>query len=397
MVITSLSDVINLRRNAASLDVSPEFDTYSSVEVILAKEGNRNKVITVGDDRGRKMTIQMTQCADSDQAMVAASRILEQLRSRGFAYQPYEANDCLLDPSAEIGDAVTINGMYSGIYNREINCTPLLRTRLTAPQDEALDHEYAIKTSSNKVLTREMGQAYSQMSINAEAIRMEVRRASEAEGELFSAIEQTAEKITAKVDSRSDGSSFGWNLTADKWEVFDNKKTIFSVDKTGAFVHGKIEADEGAIGGFSIGSRSIYNNIDSMSSTLTSGVYVGTDGIKLGNRFEVNSSGSVTIKGTLTVGDSTITANTLRMGASSGNSYRLNTSKKDPDTGDIPKYFTATNLYCQNLDVNDSISADSLNVGDVEATSVYCSTFNDHRVSWKTVNIDGTTYHLLGY
>ena len=60
-----------------------------------------------------------------------------------------------------------------------------------------------------------------------------------------------------------------------------------------------------------------------MSSTQTTGVHVGTDGIKLGQNFKVDTSGNVTannmtISGTLTVGGATITAAQLRQGAMEG-------------------------------------------------------------------------------
>lgn len=79
---------------------------------------------------------------------------------------------------------------------------------------------------------------------------------------------------------------------------------VFSVDKAGnmvanaATIKGKITATSGYIGdgssGFTIGSTAMYNGISSMSSTTTSGIYVGTDGVKLGSNFKVTSGGSVT-------------------------------------------------------------------------------------------------------
>lgn len=373
-------DVINLLKNAASLDTAPEFDAYSKVEVILAKEGNENRVVTVGDDSGRKLTIEMTQCADTEQARAAAVRILASLR--GFQYQPYTATDALLDPAAEIGDAININGVYSGIYNKEVTFSPLMKTKLTAPQDEALDHEYAIKTQTNKTLTREMGQAYSQMFINATAIRSEVKRANDAEGELRSSIEQTAEAISAKVDSSNNyGESFGWTLTSDAWSVYANgRNEVFRIDENGATIKGIIKATSGEIGGFTIGSSALYNNISSMSGSQTNGVYIGTDGIKLGQNFQVDRAGNLTIKGTLSVGGENITAANLRQGATRGNRVGGGMSGNGSS---VTEQFSCGYMHVSQFSCN------SLSV-DTTSFNIYGKKYEP-----KGITVDGKTYTVL--
>ena len=72
----------------------------------------------------------------------------------------------------------------------------------------------------------------------------------------------------------------------------------------GADISGTIQATDGIIGGFTIGETAIYNSITGMEDSTSNGVYLGIDGIKLGNQFAVTSEGVVSIKsGTLTIGD----------------------------------------------------------------------------------------------
>ena len=78
-------------------------------------------------------------------------------------------------------------------------------------------------------------------------------------------------------------------------------------------ITGEISADSGDIGGFTIGSTSIYKDKDSLTSS-TAGVYLGTDGISLGasSTFKVTSDGalnasSATIQGAITATDITAT------------------------------------------------------------------------------------------
>ncbi|MCD8208541.1 MAG: hypothetical protein LUD72_11430 [Bacteroidales bacterium] len=59
---------------------------------------------------------------------------------------------------------------------------------------------------------------------------------------------------------------------------------------------GYLKASAGHIGGFEITATSLYNGSHSSFSSTVSGVYLGSDGISLGSGFSVNSSGYLTAK-----------------------------------------------------------------------------------------------------
>lgn len=50
-----------------------------------------------------------------------------------FQYQPYEANGCLVDFNDEVGDVVSVNGVYSGIYEIVVEAGVLYNATLKAP------------------------------------------------------------------------------------------------------------------------------------------------------------------------------------------------------------------------------------------------------------------------
>ena len=91
---------------------------------------------------------------------------------------------------------------------------------------------------------------------------------------------------------------------------------------------------------------------------ISSGVYLGTDGIRLGKNFTVTPQGNVTannmvLTGTLRLGDSTITANNLRQGASRANSGYSGWNRTQQQwegstspSGGAVDYFRATQLAC---------------------------------------------------
>ena len=98
-----------------------------------------------------------------------------------------------------------------------------------------------------------------------------------------------------KTDGNEDH-TFGWTLDSDSWTVWSgsDSNAIIRATKDGLEVKGVIKADTGYIGGnngFTISAQSIYKGIPSMDSANTSGVYIGTDGIRLGDGFSVTSGG----------------------------------------------------------------------------------------------------------
>lgn len=95
----------------------------------------------------------------------------------------------------------------------------------------------------------------------------------------------------------------------------------FSVTSAGkltaknAEIKGSITATDGTIGGFSIGNTNIHSGITAMNDNSHNGVYVGTDGIKLGSNdlFSVTNQGILTAKNANITG--TINASTLNLGS----------------------------------------------------------------------------------
>ena len=72
--------------------------------------------------------------------MTMANNILYALN--GYSYQPYSASDALLDPSAELGDGVTVASIYSVIAQTNITFDPLMGADLAAPNGGEITSEY---------------------------------------------------------------------------------------------------------------------------------------------------------------------------------------------------------------------------------------------------------------
>lgn len=315
-----MSNFVNvpLGKQMESMDTSPQFQPYSGVEITV----NEEESIFVGNRTGRVLEI-----SNPWGTREQAQAILNSLNSTGFQYQPFSASGALLNPAAEIGDGVTINGIYSGIYKLSRNYGALMSADIEAPQDEEVDHEYPFEPQQDRVYKREIGEAKAQIKINQDSIEAEVLRATQSEGTLSSLISQNATSINAKVSQTGGSTStFGWSLLSNKFSLYAGNKEVFKCTSSGIEVNGKITATSGYIGngssGFTITASAIYNGMGNINSGAN-GIYIGTNGIALGGgKFKVTSSGAVsatdmTLSGTLNVGGANISASTLRSGAQS--------------------------------------------------------------------------------
>lgn len=382
-----MSDVTTLSQRLSNLDVSPQFDSYSKVIIHVSDDA----VIEVGNDDGRTLELDNP---FGTQAM--AQTILDSLR--GFQYQPYEATGALLDPAAEIGDAANMRGNYGGIYTRSRTFGRLMKADISAPHDEEINHEYKYESPQERQFKRQIDDVKASLII-------------------------ANDRIDAKV-SQTGGtnSTFGWSLTSSAHTWYANGSQVMKISKAGGLeVSGKVTATSGKIGGFTIGASAIYNNISSFGGSQSSGVYIGTNGIQLGQRFKVDSSGNVsasnmTLSGTLKIGSTTITADNLRLGAeransgysswngttstvnssgsywSGGASYGYNYNAATVNgTSSYPSYFTAGTL----------ISRGNVVAGAAVLATTYIALGNSV-ATWKSATLRTsaggiTTIHYLGY
>lgn len=285
------TDSTYVGKNAKNLTVSPTFQPFAGVYVHTNDEVDDEGYIAgdISGNTGRVLEIYNPWATQETADNIFAS-------IGGWMYQPYEAGGAEVDPAAEIGDGVTINDVYSGIYTRSTTFGRLMASDLIAPQSEELSHEYGYESKSNRQYNRKMASISATLLLNAEQIDARVTKTS-PEGQ----------------------TSFGWNLTDSEWTIYNGNKTILRASASGLAVYGQIEAESGHIGGnngFVITANAIYKNLSRFGGTQTSGVYIGTDGIQLGQNFKVDSSGALTASsGTFT---GTVYAGSIQYGGQAG-------------------------------------------------------------------------------
>lgn len=205
-------------------------------------------------------------------------------RLQGQSYQSYEASTALLDPAAELGDAVEVRGVYGGIYKRDRKLDKLYSADIAAPGDEEIDHEYPYQSSQTRQIVRERKRTKASLQVLSDSISAEVSARIEQGDELTSRLDIQSDQISARVTKTGGSSaSFGWELLNDSWTVKANNSTVFRITKNGAEVRGKITALSGKIGGFDIQSNYLSYNNQVWNGTNSRGIYIGVNGIQCGS------------------------------------------------------------------------------------------------------------------
>lgn len=104
-------------------------------------------VYTAGDDTGRAIE---KDCPFASQAM--AERVLDYVKD--VVYQPYSGTGALLDPAAEIGDGITVGGVYSVLAQTTIDLDRMCAADISAPTSDDLDDEYPYESAEKRKLDR---------------------------------------------------------------------------------------------------------------------------------------------------------------------------------------------------------------------------------------------------
>lgn len=320
-----MAESFNLLRRVRSLDIAPELAGYSGVVIFAGQDDDGNNIeYRAGDRTGTVLEI-TNEWGSQAQADAICRKI------RGFKYQTYKAGGTSIDPSAEIGDAVTVADIHSGVFSKKTTFGRHIRTDLEAPSKEEVEHEFQIQSPTNRQYERFTRSVRASLSITASKIVAEVEDRQAADNILRATLNIHAQEIEAKVSKEGGNSSFSWKLLSTKFSVSGKNGEKFRVDEDGAFVNGEIRATSGKIGGFDIKSNYLSYNGQNWGGTNTTGAYIGQSGIQLGKNFRVDMQGNLTATGgtfdgtvkcrSLVVDGQTISPSSVRSGISGGNSY----------------------------------------------------------------------------
>lgn len=284
-----MAESFNLLRRVSSLDTSMELPAYSGVVIFAGHDDEGNNIeYRAGDQTGTLLEI-TNEWGSQAQADAIYKKI------RGYRYQPYKASGTHIDPSVEIGDAVTIADTYGGVFLRATTYGRDITSELEAPSKEEIEHEFQIQSPTNRQYERFTRSVRSSLAITATKIAAEVEAREAADKAIRATLSVQADAIKARVEKTvgDKTSDFWWDLQANSWSVGSKSKIIFSVQEGGAIVEGEIRATSGKIGGFDIQKDYLSYNGQTWGGTNSWGGYFGTSGIQLGRNFKVDMAGNL--------------------------------------------------------------------------------------------------------
>lgn len=152
-----------LGTNAAGAGHAPALEPISRI-VLIVDDDNEYRA---GDDSGRTLEVS---CPYGSQAM--ANALLSQLG--GYAYQPMTATDALLDPAAELGDGVTVDGVYTVLALTDTTFDALCAADIAAPGEEEIGSEYQYTSQSQSESERKLAELKSTIAKTSEEITLKV-------------------------------------------------------------------------------------------------------------------------------------------------------------------------------------------------------------------------------
>ena len=147
-------------------EFSPGIASQPITKVELLDE-NGDVVGVSGSDTGRTLTALQP---DGTNAMAAA--ILAKVS--GYKHIGYEGSEAMLDPAVELGDAVTVDGLYVPLIALDMTFDPMLAPDISAPDADEIDDEYPYKSPTQRQIERNMAKTRSLITKTSEEIMLKV-------------------------------------------------------------------------------------------------------------------------------------------------------------------------------------------------------------------------------
>lgn len=217
-------------QNAAGITAAPQFAPIS--KVVLLVDDERSYV--AGNNTGREMELT---CPYGSQAM--ANDLLTRLQ--GYAYRPMTAQDALLNPAAELGDGVTVGGVYTILAEMDTLFDMHCAADIAAPGEDEVDSEYKYQ-SPEKRLERQLATTRSLITKTAEEIGLKVEG---LEGR-YTALSVTLDGVTVTDEegtTRIKGSSVETSTLKVTEANISGTLSASKVNLTGAITWGDLGTD----------------------------------------------------------------------------------------------------------------------------------------------------------
>lgn len=181
-----MSDKYYVGKDVTSFSDKGKYKPISRVTLLVDDENS----LTAGDDTGMEV---IASCPHATQPMVNA--LLQTMK--GYQYQAYEAGAANIDPAAELGDGVTVGGIYSPMS--KLSDDGRGYAGISSPGEAEMEDEYPSEGYITQEFNRKIAETRSTITKTSEEITLKV----EGIDGRVSDITQTLDGISLSVTSAS--------------------------------------------------------------------------------------------------------------------------------------------------------------------------------------------------
>lgn len=156
-----MSDKYYVGGDITSFTDNGKYKPISRVTLLVDDENS----LTAGDDTGMEV---IASCPHATQSMVNA--LLQTMK--GYQYQAYEAGSANIDPAAELGDGVTVGGIYSPLS--KLSDDGRGYAGISSPGEAEMEDEYPAEGYITQEFNRKIAETRSIITKTSEEIMLKV-------------------------------------------------------------------------------------------------------------------------------------------------------------------------------------------------------------------------------
>lgn len=157
-----MSDKYYVGGDITSFSDNGKYKPISRVTLLVDDENS----LTAGDDTGMEV---IASCPHATQPMVSA--LLQTMK--GYQYQAYEAGAANIDPAAELGDGVTVGGIYSPLS--KLSDDGRGYAGISSPGEAEMEDEYPAEGYITQEFNRKIAETRSTITKTSEEIMLNVK------------------------------------------------------------------------------------------------------------------------------------------------------------------------------------------------------------------------------
>ena len=162
---------VDIQTNVSNFTLSKKYEAFG--QVVFNFESDDGSTVSalypdVDKPNGPVIETKMLGMTNSGYATTIAQNVYNTIKT--YLYSPYKASDAILDPAMELGDGLTINGLYTVIAVLDETCDGLYSANIEAPSYEETDYEFVYQTKSDKNLERKLAKSTASMKIGIDSI-----------------------------------------------------------------------------------------------------------------------------------------------------------------------------------------------------------------------------------